>query len=149
MHHSSFRIAPERERATYEGLLELVARGLEAAHARNVKVEANGLSFSGGMFRLVTGWNLLWGITRGRVRVDAHASRIDCSISFVQLMVAGILLCGVMITGALVTGDYDMVWAVVLMPSLGVGVQYVIARAAFSHFMRQCIHDAGFLVEER
>lgn len=149
MYRSGFTVVPQRPDAAYDDLLATLEQRLRDADARKVTNNGDELCFAGGFFRFVSNWNLLVPIGKGRISLDRQTSRITYSLSFVQLVIGGILMVGFMDT--VVIGwkwpAEGICAASVVMFLWLVGMNYLIALARFDKFMKRCIRDAGFSVQ--
>ena len=148
---SSFTVMPEREGAMHEDLLRMFAQRLEDVRAGNVTVEENSVGFTGGVFRLVSNWNLLVGITSGRIELEPEADRIAYSLSFIQLVVGGTVMIGLMAVFMGATGFPSVAFfcGLPFMWLWLVGMNYLITLARFDRFIKRCIRDAGFSIVKR
>jgi len=149
MYRSGFKILPGREGATHEDLLRMLVQGLEKARARSVIIEESTVSFKGGMFRFVTGGNLLVAITSGRIEFKPEASRITYSLCFKQLVVVGTVMVGVFAALMAARGfSYGFFrFGLPVMWLWLVGMNYLIALARFDGFMKRGIRAAGFVID--
>jgi hypothetical protein len=64
-----------------------LADSLRAADARDVKVGANTVSFTGGVFRLTSKWNVLCPFGYGNLTVEENARQVTYRLSIRQLIV--------------------------------------------------------------
>ena len=69
---------------------------LRRLDARVVAVDQNRVSFTGGLFRLVSNWNLLVPFGFGDLTIDSSARSITYRLSFRQLVIAVTVMVGIM-----------------------------------------------------
>jgi hypothetical protein len=74
--------------------LDALAAALKAARPAALSVEGSTLTVRGGMFRLVSNWNLLSGVTVGTVVARPGASEV--TVSYDLRVTELIVLCGVL-----------------------------------------------------
>lgn len=72
-----------------EALAAHLARALESVEARSVSVQANRVSFKGGLFRMVDKWNVLVAFERGEIVVEPMA--VSYRLSIRQLLLSSTL----------------------------------------------------------
>lgn len=74
---------------TVEGALRRLEDALGKADALGLSREGQCIKFRGGVFRWVSGWNVLVPISKGEVRVSAreHGVSVNYRISFGQMLV--------------------------------------------------------------
>ena len=148
MYRSRFNIMPERQDASYKGLLRTFQHELEEARARKVTLEPNGLSFRGGLFRFMSSWNIFVSITKGRILLDPETSRVTYYLSFVEIIVVVTLMIGFMALAAKHLPTEFYYWGLPLMWLWLVGANLAFALTRFDRFMRRCIREAGFCIRE-
>lgn len=60
---------------------------LRRVYARNITVDGNRITFRGGVFRLVTNWNVLVPFGSGQLEVDTTARQVRYRLSVAQLVI--------------------------------------------------------------
>src|SRR5713226_3498439 len=73
-----------------------LANCLRRLDAREVEVDQNRVSFTGGMFRFVSNWNVLVPFGFGDLTVDSSARHIRYRLSFRQLVIFATAGVGIM-----------------------------------------------------
>jgi hypothetical protein len=116
---------------------------LRRVDGRYVTVEQNRVSFTSGLFRLVSNWNVLVPFGFGDLMVDAAARRIRYRLSYRQLMIFATVMAGVM---AVFISFVSRTWAgLVFIPFMYiwlVGANLAIGIPRFDGFLRRAIETA-------
>jgi hypothetical protein len=130
-----------------ETLCAKLAQALRDAHARDVVLWPDRVTFSGGMFRVVTNWNVLVPITRGELVVEDSGKRLRYRVSFLQLVsclvVFTVLALVVMPLQGFSPGMLRF-FPVLIWVWLG-GGNFVIGILRFERFLRRAIAEAAGL----
>lgn len=95
------------------GLPAHLANCLRGVDAREIQVETNRVTFEGGLFRFVTGWNVLSAFGRGGFVIDPDARKIRYTLSFRELVATVtlfVLLLGLFARDSLVFLPIVWVW---------------------------------------
>jgi len=66
----------DEKKHTPENLLDSVIKSLQKAKAKNVKNNLNHITFTGGIFRLVTNWNILGSISSGEITIERNKDKL-------------------------------------------------------------------------
>jgi hypothetical protein len=121
---------------------------LRSVHARSVETEGNRVAFTGGLFRLVSNWNVLVPFGFGDLTVHIDAREVRYRLSFRQLVFAGTALVGLIaafaVSAFLASGSSS--WQPLLfIPLLWIWlvvVNLTIAIPRFKDFVRRAIETA-------
>jgi hypothetical protein len=116
---------------------------LRRVDGRDVTVEQNRVSFTSGLFRLVSNWNVLVPFGFGDLMVDAAAGRVRYRLSYRQLVIFATVMTGVM---AVFVSFESRTWAgLVFIPFMYgwlVGANLAIGIPRFDGFLRRAIETA-------
>ncbi len=124
---------------------DVFGRKLESVKARNIEIAENSLTFTGGIFRLVSNWNLLGPIDHGTIEIVASDQVITVRfrISFVQLIIVSTMLTTLMalviasrFRGEPPLGFYIFLWF------WFVGGNMAISIPRFRGFVKRCVKEA-------
>ena len=121
-------------------LLTASADELRKVKGRDVRVEGDRVLFRGGMFRLVSNWNILTQIDHGYIEVKSAGGAVVVSyyISFKFLVIAGTVLVLIFVGEASPpVGLAVFVWLWLI------GMNLLIVMVRFPRFVRRILQDAG------
>jgi hypothetical protein len=127
-------------------LPSVLAAELASVEARRIRVTDNSVRFTGGLFRLVSGLNILGPITRGEIAITSNPEvvRLKYRISFMQLILTASLL--VTFFALWIAGrrpfTVDHVLFVCFVWLWLVALNAVVAIFRFRRFLRNCIVKA-------
>ena len=129
-------------------LLSALAGGLKELKARNIHQDASSISFTAGIFRRVSGSNLLVVIHSGRIELvpGARVIRVYYSVRFTEaflvtlVMVAGFL--GPPLLKAPNLDHWQAITTLALIFSCLFGVNVAIALSRFPDFLRRTLQSA-------
>lgn len=127
-------------------LLKASAEELCRVKGRNVRVEGDKVYFSGGMFRLVSNWNILTQIDHGHIEVSDVGEDIIVSyyISFRFLVVAGTVLV------LIFSGLASLPLPVVVIAWLWlIGMNLLIAIVRFPRFVARIVQSVRYADEHQ
>ena len=119
-----------------------LAACLARVHAREIQVDSNLISFSGGLFRFVGNWNVLVQFDTGELSVDPHKRCVDYRVSVRQLVIVGTALCTLVTIVMVASSNWAGTAIVPLLWLWLVGVNLAIGVPRFRGFIRRCIESA-------
>jgi hypothetical protein len=151
VYQATLSVTANRRNASAGDFAEMLAEKLRDLRGRNIAIKDGTVYFTGGVFRLVTNWNILVSITRGEVRINRSATQIEYRLIFTQAFVVWPLLCAITLIGSAMhrPPNFSATFFVAGMIALSVGL--LIAGVAtglheFDGFLRDCLQEAGFTV---
>jgi hypothetical protein len=130
-----------------EQLLSAVARALEKLKARNINQDVNTVSFNAGIFRLVSGSNLLVAIRSGRIELipGAIEIRVSYSLRFTEIFfVTFLMVAGFLAPPTLKAPNLDHWQALMILAFAFIwlfGGNVVIALFRFPRFLRRTLQS--------
>jgi hypothetical protein len=120
-----------------------VAAALRHLNARAVEVNQNRVSFTGGIFRLVSNWNVLVPFGFGDLTVDSDARHIRYRVSFRQVVIGATVMVGI-IAGFIWYESRS--WQGLLFIAIGwmwiVGGNRALGISRFEHYLHRVIETA-------
>jgi hypothetical protein len=131
-----------------ERLPQHLAISLEKVKAKAVVVDHNRVSFKGGIFRLVTNWNLLIPFGFGDLTVDSSERQLNYRLSLRQLISAATLqLVGGTALAVAYSGEPPRAFLVLVpvffaMVALMVGLNVLTGVTRFRAFLRRAVASA-------
>ena len=126
-------------------LAERLVDALQHVHARTVIATADRVSFTGGPFRLVSGWNVLVPFSRGELTIDEGAKLLQYKVSFRQLVLI-LVVCSVLALVFMVAWRLPLAMIPVALAVIWLwigGMNVLIGRARFERFLRRAIDAAA------
>ena len=128
-----------------------LAECLRHVHARQVVVDGNRVTFRGGMFRLVSNWNVLVAFGSGEIRVDPENRQIKYRLNVTQLIVVVTIMMSimalVMFSSSIPAAERQLpkiIFSVIIL--IGwiwlVGGNLVIGIVRFTSFLRRSLSEA-------
>jgi hypothetical protein len=123
-------------------LPEHIAACLSRVHAREIQINSNCISFSGGLFRLVSNWNVLVQFERGELTINPHDRRLHYRLGVRQLILVGTILSALISIPVLASGNWpgllfvSFIWLWLVGGNLAIGVP------RFRRFIRHAIETA-------
>ena len=127
-------------------LFQTIKSRLREVRAENMRTRGHRVEFTGGMFRIVLRWNLLICISRGSVEMVSDEEGLDVhyGLSFTQAYLVGTIVLAIPSTIAVFAGVPLLAIAIYagIMWLWMVGMNILIAKARFDHFLRKCIRRA-------
>ncbi len=127
------------------------ARSLRSARASDVRVIEDRVVFKGGIFRLVTNWNVLVPFGHGEIQIDSERRTIRYRLSFAQLLTiatAWIIVAGVMILSGKVSERPQVIAFLLVVWALVVGLSLLIGVPRFDNFIRESLSTAPRLTSQ-
>lgn len=122
-------------------LLTHLADCLRELKARDVHVSGDSVFFRGGLFRFVSGSNILIPFGFGELKVDERKNEVRYGLSIRQLVLVVALMCGIVGGSALVDTPYDP--KLLLFSGFGfvwlVGGNVMLSLPRFKVFLRNAI----------
>ena len=120
-----------------------LADSLRRANARKVKVDQNRVSFTAGIFRLLSYGSFLVQIGFGDLTVDSAARQIEYRLSFRQLLLGATISAG-FLAGAIRydSGSWELIRMVPLMWLFLVGFSFVLGLSRFDDFLCRTLKTA-------
>jgi hypothetical protein len=121
---------------------------LRGVKARAIKIEGNHIAFTGGMFRLVSNWNVLVPFGDGDVTVDASTRQVHYRLSSRQLVIPVTVLTIVLAIFGIIQMTASRSWpwqpilAIPLLWAWLVGGNLAIGLWRFQRFLRRAISAA-------
>ena len=127
-------------------LLAIIASELKRHRPRKIENKEKSIEFSAGFFRLVTNWNLLVPITSGTIEFRENESCLVYSLSFMELIVFGIIATIFMIAVPLASGAPKeiLIIAPILVWGWLVGMNFLLGVSRFGSFIKKCIAKSSF-----
>jgi hypothetical protein len=119
---------------------------LKDMDANAVRVSGKRITFEGGIFRLVTNWNVLVPFGFGDLVVDDQRREIRYCLTYKQLAISGMVGCGIAEIGLAILRPQQMFWAMPSLPVLCVALSSInlaIGVSRFQGFLRHAIADAS------
>lgn len=124
-------------------LLTYLADCLRSAEARGVVIEANRVLFRGGVFRLVSNWNVLCPFGFGDLTVDANLRQIRYRLSFRQLwLVAAALTLFIAVFGSIETRSWRVLAAIPFFLLWLFGANLAVGLGRFKSFLQHAVEQA-------
>jgi hypothetical protein len=127
----------------WSALPEHLGRCLRDAQASSVQVAGSEIRFTGGLFRIVSNWNVLVPFGSGELRADTNSRQIVYRLSFRQLMV--VATCQIGMLGVIILVASRSWLPLVLLPIgwLGlVGGNLIIGLPRFRAFVEHAVSTA-------
>jgi hypothetical protein len=144
MYRSAINVVLANPKTDCEALLAHLEKELRRVQARRIERTGNSIRFSGGLFRLVSNWNLLGPISRGEIVVQPESGKLAYSLSFRQLVVVVSLMVGIAAFFILVSDELRMLlFAVPFIWIWLVGMNYLTALTRFDRFLKRGIRAVG------
>jgi hypothetical protein len=122
-----------------------LAECLRSVDARKVEIQGNRIAFRGGMFRLVSNWNVLGPFESGELTIDPSGKQIRYSLNVRQLVVVGTGAVVVMTLFILKSSVWQPLLLVPLMWLWIVGGNLAIGMARFENFVRHAVSNGPLL----
>ena len=148
MYRRTIKILASDPSSDFSRLAKEIVESLEREKAKNLETTDNRITFTGGVFRLVSNWNVLVPITRGEIEIDGEHHCIHYNISFSQLIVIGSFMVAFIAAFAVSSGAPKMV-LILALPFIWfwlVGMNLIIGIPRFNSFMKRTVQSAGFTV---
>jgi hypothetical protein len=121
-------------------LVERLADALRLVHAKDVIVTANRISFSGGIFRFVSNWNVLVPFSQGELIIDQVAGQLQYRVSLRQFVMILIVFSVFFLIYILaLAGPLALIPVALAMTWLLGGLNLLIAKARFEYFLCKTI----------
>ncbi|MBA3028729.1 MAG: hypothetical protein FP816_07960 [Desulfobacteraceae bacterium] len=131
------------ERHTPENLLKSVVSSLKEVKAKNIKNDKNHITFSGGILRFVSNWNILASVSSGEITIDKNNGKLIISyhLRFTEIFIfvtAGILgFMGPVIYQAPNLSIFPKIFLLIFMWAFAFGGNYFITILRFPSFIRK------------
>ena len=145
MYQKSIKIQNSDKAIDDSILAKEIVKNLEKVRARNIEIIGNRITFTGGLFRFVTNWNILVPITRGEIRIDRTNQCVQYTLNFSQLIIIGTIMViaagifaisnGAPASFLLFTLPFIWIWLV--------GMNLIIGIPRFNALIRSIIKSAG------
>jgi hypothetical protein len=119
-----------------------LASCLARVHAREVRVDSNSISFSGGLFRFVSNWNVLVQFGTGELKVETRVRRVGYRVSVRQLVFVSTALCALVSIPVIASCSWSGMAIVSFLWLWLVGGNLAIGVPRFRSFIRHCIESA-------
>jgi hypothetical protein len=131
-----------------EQVLIKASEELRRVKGREIKIEDNKVSFSGGLFRFVDNWNILAQIGSGQIEVVSSPKGLAVTylISFKQLFLLGtilIFIAGISMFPKMSMPTVQKVFFLFAIWLFLVGGNWLIAMIRFPGFVKSIIRKAG------
>jgi len=148
-HSNQFVLKADPDDDLRDRLLKAFWQELDSRSPRSLDVSGDTISFRGGVFRLVSSWNLLAPIGRGEIAVGTTESGLAVSyrISFRELIVVVTVMILTMMF--LILSSEGVEKLPVIASLLGIGWLYMVTASIafaimrFNGFVRKCAMSAG------
>jgi hypothetical protein len=146
MYSKVYQIRATASDASGQALLAIIATELERHRPRKIEQKEERIEFRAGILRLVTNWNLLVPITSGTIEFRKNESCLVYSLSFMELIVFGVMATLFMIIIPLATGAPKEILVIVPILVWGwlVGMNFLLGISRFGSFIKKCIAKASF-----
>lgn len=146
MYSKVYQVRPTANGASGKNLLAIIAAELIRHRPKKVEQKDDKIEFSAGIFRLVMNWNLLVPITSGTIVFRENESCLEYSLSFMELIVFGIIATLFMIIFPLANGAPKEILfiAPILVWGWLVGMNFLFGILRFSSFIKKCIAKSFF-----
>ncbi len=127
-------------------LIEHLAASLHEVDARDISIEGSRITFTGGIFRLVTNWNVLTSFGFCELKVDSQRAEISYRLSYRQFVISTavsfVLLIAILVIVGLPWSSRLILWSpliylLAVFSNVGGGILH------FKHFLRRSIARAG------
>ena len=125
-----------------EVLLRRIERELRAARALDVRRSGNKVSFKGGIFRLVSSWNVLNGVDSGEIEiVPGSPAVVKYSFSCVQSLTFATVLAGSLAVFLFAIGGVSVVAVIlpVIIWLVMFGMNFLITSERLAAFVRHSV----------
>jgi hypothetical protein len=131
-----------------QSVLSTIEKELRSVRARKVQIDGKSIAFRGGILRLVSNWNLLVGITKGRISVhlEPNVVKVDYELWFTELLVAAIAMsCFFGVAGRIYLRQAPGVAVCVglLAFTFFFGLNMLFAKLGFRAFLKECAEQSG------
>ena len=146
MYSKVYQIRATSNNASGKDLLAIIVTELKKYRPKKIEQKEEKIEFSAGIFRLVMNWNLLVPITSGTIEYREHESCIEYSLSFVELIVFGIIATFFMILIPLADGAPKEILVIVPFLVWGwlVGMNFLFGISRFGSLIKKCIAKSSF-----
>jgi hypothetical protein len=121
---------------------------LRSVEAKGVEVRGNCVAFTGGIFRLVSNWNVLVPFDSGNLTIDGSACQVRYRLSVRHLVVFGTGAVVVMTLFILKSSAWQPLLLMPLMWLWIVECNLAIGTARFENFIRRALATAPHLVKQ-
>ena len=146
MYSKVYKIRPTANDVSGRDLLAIIVTELKRHRPKKIEQRGEKIEFSAGIFRLVMNWNLLVPITSGTIVFQENESCLEYSLSFMELIVFGIIATLFMIILPLAAGapKGDLFIAPILVWGWLVGMNFLLGIFRFGSFIKKCIAKSSF-----
>jgi hypothetical protein len=117
------------------------AKVLQNVDAREVKAYMDRVEFKGGMFRLVSSWNVLVPFASGTVTIHPDIRQVRYRVSYLQLVFVATIAVGIMSLFVLSSVGWQPLLVVPIVWLWLVGGNLIIGVPRFERFIRRALAD--------
>jgi hypothetical protein len=149
MYRRTIRILASYSSNDFSCLAKEIIESLEREKAKNVETTNNRITFTGGVFRPVSNWNVLVPITPGEIEIDGERHCIYYNIRFSQLIIIGSFMVAFIVAAFAVSSGAPKTVLILGLPFIWfwlVGMNLIIDIPRFNRFIIRIIRGAGFTV---